>query len=112
MKKILSVILALSLAASLLIGATSVSADEITVELDGNPIEFDVKPEIIDGRTMVPLRKIFEEIGALVKWDNDTQTVSARKNKKTITLLLIQPTYRLIKEIPMKKVILYMKPSR
>lgn len=86
MKKILSVILCLSLAASLLIGATSVSADEITVELDGNPIEFDVKPEIIDGRTMVPLRKIFEEIGASVKWDNDTQTVSARKNKKTITL--------------------------
>ena len=86
MKKILSVILCLSLAASLLIGATSVSADEISVELDGNPIEFDVKPEIIDGRTMVPLRKIFEEIGALVKWDNDTQTVSARKNKKTITL--------------------------
>ena len=86
MKKILSVILALSFAASLLIGATSVPADEITVELDGNPIEFDVKPEIIDGRTMVPLRKIFEEIGASVKWDNDTQTVSARKNKKTITL--------------------------
>ena len=86
MKKILSVILCLSLAASLLIGATSVSADEISVELDGNPIEFDVKPEIIDGRTMVPLRKIFEEIGALVKWDNDTQTVSAKKNKKTITL--------------------------
>ena len=86
MKKILSVILCLSFAASLLIGATSVSADEITVELDGNPIEFDVKPEIINGRTMVPLRKIFEEIGALVKWDNDTQTVSARKNKKTITL--------------------------
>ena len=86
MKKILSVILALSFAASLLISATSVSADEITVELDGNSIEFDVKPEIIDGRTMVPLRKIFEEIGANVKWDNDTQTVSARKNKKTITL--------------------------
>ena len=57
MKKILSVILCLSLAASLLIGTTSVSADEISVELDGNPIEFDVKPEIIDGRTMVPLRK-------------------------------------------------------
>ena len=86
MKKILSVILCLSLAASLLIGATSVSADEISVELDGNPIEFDVNPQIIDGRTMVPLRKIFEEIGATVKWDNDTQTVSAKKNKKTITL--------------------------
>ena len=86
MKKLLSVILCLSLVTTLLMGASSVSADEIIVELDGNPIEFDVKPEIIDGRTMVPLRKIFEEIGALVKWDNDTQTVSARKNKKTITL--------------------------
>ena len=88
MKKLLSVILCLSLAVSLLIGASSVSADEIIVELDGNPIEFDVKPEIVDGRTMVPLRKIFEEIGATVKWDNDTQTVSARKNKKTITLAI------------------------
>ncbi len=86
MKKILSVILGLSLAVSTLIGVTNVSADEITVELDGKPIEFDVKPEIIDGRTMVPLRKIFEEIGALVKWDSDTQTVLARKNSKTITL--------------------------
>ena len=61
MKKILSVILCLSLTVTLIAGATSVSADEITVELDGNPIEFDVKPDIIDGRTMVPLRKIFEE---------------------------------------------------
>ena len=86
MKKLLSVILCLSLAVSLLIGVSSVSADEIIVELDGKKVEFDVKPKIIDGRTMVPLRKIFEEIGALVKWDNDTQTVSARKNKKTITL--------------------------
>lgn len=59
---------------------------KITVELDGNIIPFDVDPEIIDGRTMLPLRKIFEEIGALVKWDDDTQTVSARKNSKTITL--------------------------
>ena len=59
---------------------------EITVELDGVKIDFDVNSKVIDGRTMVPLRKIFEEIGALVKWDSDTQTVSARKNSKTITL--------------------------
>ena len=86
MKKLLSIILCLSIAASLLVGATAASADEITVELDGTQINFDVNPQIIDGRTMVPLRKIFEEIGALVKWDNDTQTVTARKSSKTITL--------------------------
>ena len=86
MKKLLSVILCFSIMVSLIIGATNASANEITVELDGHQIEFDVNPEIINGRTMVPLRKIFEEIGALVKWDNDTQTVQARKNSKTITL--------------------------
>ncbi|MBQ6907310.1 MAG: carbohydrate-binding domain-containing protein, partial [Clostridia bacterium] len=88
MKKILSIVLCLCVAIILLTGISYVSADEITVELDGKKIEFDVKPEIIDGRTMVPLRKIFEEIGATVKWDNDTKTVSARKNSKTVTLVI------------------------
>ena len=86
MKKTLSFILILAMTVTLFTGTTAFASKDITVELDGQKIEFDVNPEIIDGRTMVPLRKIFEEIGALVKWDNDTQTVSARKNKKTITL--------------------------
>ena len=86
MKKLLSIILCLGLVLTLIIGTQSVSADEITVEIDGKKIEFDVNPEIIDGRTMVPLRKIFEELGASVKWNSDTQTVSARKNSKTVTL--------------------------
>ena len=86
MKKALSVILCLTLSLTLTACVTSASADEITVELDGKKIEFDVAPEIIDGRTMVPLRKIFEEIGAAVKWNDDTKTVSARKSSKTITL--------------------------
>lgn len=60
--------------------------NDITVELDGSKIDFDVEPEIINGRTMVPLRKIFEEIGVSVKWDAETQTVSARKGSKTVTL--------------------------
>lgn len=46
----------------------------ITVYLDGKRLDFDVQPSIINGRTMVPMRKIFEEIGALVYWDNKTQT--------------------------------------
>ena len=87
MKKLISTFLCLTMMITMFSGfAVNAADNQITVELDGNPIEFDVKPEIIDGRTMVPLRKIFEEIGATVKWDNDTQTVSARKNKKTITL--------------------------
>ena len=54
----------------------SVSAenDDITVCLNGEYIEFDVKPQIIDGRTMVPIRAIFETFGATVLWENETQT--------------------------------------
>lgn len=88
MKKLLSAVLSFSIGVSLFAGTVSRETKDITVEIDGKNIEFDVKPEIIDGRTMVPLRKIFEEIGALVKWDGDTRTVSARKNSKTITLVI------------------------
>ena len=86
MKKILSVILSVAIVLSLASAASVSAKKDISVELDGKAIEFDVNPEIIGGRTLVPLRKIFEEIGALVKWDGETRTVSARKNSKTITL--------------------------
>jgi len=88
MKKLLSGILSLSIAATMFSGTSAFASKDITVELDGKSIDFDVKPEIIDGRTMVPLRKIFEEIGAFVKWNGETKTVSARKNSKTITLVI------------------------
>ena len=85
-KKVLALILIFTIAATMFAGTAVFAEEEITVEFDGHKIEFDVKPKIIDGRTMVPLRKIFEELGALVKWDDATQTVTARKNSKTITL--------------------------
>jgi len=86
MKKLLSIALVLCLSTVFIADARSLSGEKIAVELDGKPIEFDVNPEIIDGRTMVPLRKIFEAIGARVKWNDETKTVTARKNSKTITL--------------------------
>lgn len=64
------------------------SAEPVVVEIDGERVTFDVNPEIIDGCTMVPVRRIFEEIGASVKWDGETGTIYARKNSKTITLSL------------------------
>lgn len=84
--KIISTILSASIALTMVSGISITATEDISVELDGTQITFDVNPQIIDGRTMVPLRKIFEEIGALVKWDNDTQTVTARKSSKTVTL--------------------------
>ena len=50
--------------------------EPITVVLDGQTLEFDVQPTIIDGRTMVPMRVIFEALGATVEWNGETRTVT------------------------------------
>ncbi|MFX4261222.1 copper amine oxidase N-terminal domain-containing protein [Pelotomaculum propionicicum] len=47
---------------------------------------FPQAPVMINGRVMVPLRSIFEALGAEVKWDAQTQTVKATKGSTTIEL--------------------------
>jgi hypothetical protein len=61
---------------------------EVTLTLDGISLTFaigetvsgmDVPAQIIDGRTMVPLRFISEFFGALVNWDEETQSIEIIK---------------------------------
>lgn len=59
-----------------------------TVYLDGKKIGFDQTPVIEDGRTLVPLRAIFEAFGAEVGWGGATQTVSATKGNTTVELII------------------------
>ena len=65
---------------------TEITLFEITVLLDGRRLEFDVPPRIVNSRTMVPLRAIFEELGASIVWDNITKTVTAIKDDTVIVL--------------------------
>jgi len=60
--------------------------DEIWVILDGKRLFFDVPPMIISDRTVVPLRVIFEALDAKVDWDNDSKTVTAKKDDTVVTL--------------------------
>ncbi len=66
------------------------AARQITVTLDGKDIEFDVQPTILDGRTMVPLRAIFEALGATVDWNSKTRTVIAERGNTNISLTINQ----------------------
>ena len=54
------------------------STDEIKVFFNEKQLEFDVPPMIMNGRTMVPMRKIFEEMGSAVDWDGANQMVHAK----------------------------------
>lgn len=65
--------------------------ENITVTLDGEALSFDVPPQIIDGRTMVPMRAIFEAMGAEVDWDGQTQSITAAKyGSKEYTVITMQ----------------------
>lgn len=57
---------------------------KINVTLDSKPLNFDVNPEIMHGRTMVPMRGIFEALGATISWDDETKTVTAVKDSDVI----------------------------
>jgi len=57
-----------------------------TVNLNGQQLSFDVPPTIEDGRTLVPLRAIFEAMGATVTWDQNTRTATAVKDGTTVVL--------------------------
>ncbi len=72
MKKIIGLLLVSCLMLS--VGITTFASDTIYVTLDGSYIEFDVRPQIINGRTMVPIRAIFEKMGATVEWDSSTSS--------------------------------------
>ncbi len=60
----------------------------IRVILNGQLMSFDQPPVIIGGSTMVPMRAIFEALGASITWDASTQTVKAAKGNITISLLI------------------------
>ena len=83
--------LSVLLAILFLLGMVRVSAaaaDEIKVIVNEKSIVFDQPPVIENGRTLVPLRAIFEALGAEVKWNSKTQTVTAIRGDITIVLTI------------------------
>ena len=63
-------------------------AQSIDVVVNGQSIDMPVKPIIINGTTMVPVREIFEAVGATVMWDGATKTVTGIKGGTIVKLAL------------------------
>jgi N-acetylmuramoyl-L-alanine amidase len=80
------------------LGGTAMSATvapALTVILNNQQLRFnEVAPIIENGRTLVPLRVIFEAMGATVDWDPATGTATATRGNTTVVLPLnsTQPT--------------------
>lgn len=83
MKKIIVLTLIAALSAILPFGAY---ADGINVFVNGGKLEFDAAPFIENDRTLVPMRAIFEALGASVVWDDETHTVFAAQEDTVISV--------------------------
>jgi len=62
------------------------AATPISIIIDGVRLSTDQAPVMVNGRTMVPLRAIFEAFNATIKWNQKAQTVTATKDDTTIML--------------------------
>ncbi len=67
---------------------------DITVTVNGETIQFkDQNPVIQNDRTLVPVRGVFEALGARVDWLGEAQKVVINTADKNITLALNSDTY-------------------
>lgn len=78
MKKALSFLFAFAL--------LTTAAGAVDLYVDTNKISTDTPPVLVDGRTLVPVRAIFESIGASVDWNPETRTATGSKDGTVVTI--------------------------
>ena len=62
--------------------------DSKEIVKNGEKSELDVPAQIVEGRTLVPLRAIFEALGASVEWNGETSTVTSEKDGTAVKLTI------------------------
>lgn len=65
---------------------SSVTDQQIDIVVGTHVIRMDTLPEMIMGRTMVPVRAVSEHLGYNVEYDTDTQSISLEKNDTLLFL--------------------------
>ncbi|HEX8552647.1 MAG TPA: stalk domain-containing protein [Abditibacteriaceae bacterium] len=73
--------------AAIAFAATAVASNAAPrVELNGQPLQTSVSPVVMNGRTLVPMRDIFESLGAQVNYNALTRGIVATRGTSTVNL--------------------------
>jgi len=92
MRKIMTT--ALAMLALSIFAPTALQANEINVTIDGVAVDFDGQPPtIVDGRTLVPVRGVFEALGFDVGWEQDRQRVTLVSENHVISIYIGEVTF-------------------
>lgn len=57
----------------------------------GFPIQFDVKPAVINGRLMIPARAVFEKMGATVEWNEASRSLNVNRGSRQVVIFIDNP---------------------
>lgn len=79
-------LLGFTLSSILVISAVNSAYASIGIKINNQVLNTDVEPQIVNGRTMVPVRAIFEGIGANVEWNPSSKTITGKKDNTTIVM--------------------------
>ncbi len=60
----------------------------IRVNIDGEQLVFDTNPQIVNGRTLVPMGTIFSTLGLTIHWDEETRTATGTSDDTTISFTI------------------------
>lgn len=77
-----------ALSAMLILFTNVYAKDNISVYVNDAKVAFDTDPIIENSRTLVPMRAVFEALGADVSWDQATYTATAVKDDTTIVIAI------------------------
>lgn len=87
MKKILLVILIVFIFSTFSLSSfASINDDDIYINVNGSRVFFDSEPFIKNDRILIPLRGVFEKLGAEVSWDASAKKVLVQYKETQITL--------------------------
>ena len=89
-KRLLALTLSLLLVLVFMPATTALASEQvIIVTVDGVPVEFDdQEPVIVDGRTLVPVRGVFEQMGFEVDWDEDAWTAILTRDDDEVRIII------------------------
>lgn len=60
--------------------------EDLDTFVSGKKVGFDVRPQIQEGRTLMPIRAISEALGAQVSYDAETRTVTITRGSQVVEL--------------------------
>ena len=86
MKKFISVIISLCILFS--VSLSAYAEKPISIKLGGNELKTDVAPILVENRTMLPVRAVFEAIGAKVDYIAAERKVVATKDDTVVTFII------------------------